>query len=148
MHLGTLGTSSDEEDPNERGTYLIKKHPELSSKVKALKQYVATQTLFWPSTECWACRKLDLAYGLYFKGPGSKGSQVHRRAPSTKTSSRRLLLEGLPITCMSRGWLQTLSKPEKECFGFIPHKYDFSFPDEILQPLMQPLSAQLEELSE
>lgn len=36
VHLGTDGTSSDEEDP-ETGHYLIKNIPELSTKVKLLK---------------------------------------------------------------------------------------------------------------
>ncbi|KAG8699255.1 hypothetical protein FRC08_005413 [Ceratobasidium sp. 394] len=71
VHLGVKGTSSDEEEPSppDHRSYLVKRHVELSSKVKMLKN------------------KLDLAYSLYYKGLGSKGSQMHRRQPSDKSSS-------------------------------------------------------------
>ncbi|KEP48004.1 hypothetical protein V565_136830, partial [Rhizoctonia solani 123E] len=57
VHLGVDGTSSDEEDYRNPGIYKIKRKPELSTKVTQLK------------------RNLDFVYALYFKGPGSKGSQ-------------------------------------------------------------------------
>ncbi|KAG9096250.1 hypothetical protein FRC06_008872 [Ceratobasidium sp. 370] len=117
VHLGIEGTSSDEEEPSppDHRTYSVKRRVELSSKVKMLKN------------------KLDLAYSIYYKGPGSKGSQMHRRQPSDKLSDRPFMIEGLPITCISREWLRTLSKPEREFYEFTPHKYDYSFPDELLR---------------
>ncbi|KAG8735819.1 hypothetical protein FRC10_010106 [Ceratobasidium sp. 414] len=119
VHLGIEGTSSDEEEPGppDQRSYTVKQRVELSSKVKTLKN------------------KLDLAYNLYYKGPGSKGSQMHRRRPSGEPSSRPFMIEGLPITCISREWLRTLSKPEREFYEFAPHKYDYSFPDNLLKRL-------------
>ncbi|KAG9087970.1 hypothetical protein FRC06_002278, partial [Ceratobasidium sp. 370] len=119
IHLGIEGTSSDEEEPSlpDQRSYIVKRRVELSSKVKTLKN------------------KLDLAYNLYYKGPGSKGSQMHRRRPSDKPSSRPFMIEGLPITCISREWLRTLSKPEREFYEFVPHNYDYSFPDNLLRRL-------------
>ncbi|KDN37571.1 hypothetical protein RSAG8_10088, partial [Rhizoctonia solani AG-8 WAC10335] len=97
VQLGRGGTSSDEEDPERKGVYLIRRRPELSSKVAVLKS------------------KLDLAYGLYCKGPGSRGSQMHTREPSNLVSQRPMNVEGLPITCLSG------------------HKYDYRFPDVLLR---------------
>ncbi|KAG8714619.1 hypothetical protein FRC11_007777 [Ceratobasidium sp. 423] len=110
VHLGVDGTSSDEEDHRSPGIYKIKMKPELSSKVTQLK------------------RNLDFVYNLYFKGPGSKGSQVHRRVPSNLVSNRPFTIEQLPVTCVSRAWFQGLELPEREFFRFQPHKYDYSFP--------------------
>ncbi|KAG8712256.1 hypothetical protein FRC08_014828 [Ceratobasidium sp. 394] len=118
VQLGLQGTSSDEEGPGQPGqpkVYWIKRRQELSTRVQVLKS------------------KLDLVYSLYFKGPGSKGSQVHARMPSEKVSKRPLKVEGLPITCLNRTWLRSLSEPEREFYRFEGHVYDYSFPDELLK---------------
>ncbi|KAH7335571.1 hypothetical protein B0J17DRAFT_731422 [Rhizoctonia solani] len=114
VHLGVDGTSSDEEDPEGSGTYKIKKKPQLSSKVTLLK------------------RDLDHVYQLYFKGPGTKGSQVHRRIPSNINSTRPFTIQGLPLPCISRAWYQELDPAEREFYQFTPHNYDFSFPMSLL----------------
>ncbi|KAG8688362.1 hypothetical protein FRC11_005567 [Ceratobasidium sp. 423] len=57
LDLGVEGTSSDEEDTNKRGVYLVKQRTELSPYMNDLK------------------RMLDMAYLVLVKGPGSKGSQ-------------------------------------------------------------------------
>ncbi|KAG9095148.1 hypothetical protein FS749_010980 [Ceratobasidium sp. UAMH 11750] len=114
IRLGLQGTSSDEEDPTQQKVYLIKRHKELSSRVQVLKS------------------KLDLVYNLWFKGPGSRGSQMHVRVPSNKVSERPIKVEGLPITCLNRAWLRSLSAPEREFYQFEGHLYDYSFPDELL----------------
>ncbi|CUA72715.1 hypothetical protein RSOLAG22IIIB_10249 [Rhizoctonia solani] len=114
VHLGVDGTSSDEEDPKGSGTYKIKKKPQLSSKVTLLK------------------RDLDQVYQLYFKGPGAKGSQVHRRIPSDINSTRPFTIQGLPLPCISRAWYQELDPAEREFYQFTPHNYDFSFPMSLL----------------
>ncbi|KAF8594172.1 hypothetical protein BDV93DRAFT_515987 [Ceratobasidium sp. AG-I] len=108
VHLGVAGTSSDEEDSEHPGVYKVKRRIELSSRVAQLKE-------------------------LCYKGPGSKGSQLHRRGPSDLVSDRPFLIEGLPVTCMSRAWMNTLSAAEKEFYRFQPHKYDYSFPTEIFK---------------
>ncbi|KAG9098032.1 hypothetical protein FRC06_006906, partial [Ceratobasidium sp. 370] len=128
VHLGIEGTSSDEEEPGppEQRSYLVRQRIELSSKVKTLKN------------------KLDLAYNLYYKSLGSKGSQMHRRRPSDQPSGRPFMIEGLPITSVSRRWLQTLSKPEREFYEFVPHKYDYSFPDELLRRQEMPIEMEVD----
>ncbi|KAG8735027.1 hypothetical protein FRC10_011078 [Ceratobasidium sp. 414] len=128
VHLGIEGTSSDVEEPSppEQRGYLVKRRVELSSKVKTLKN------------------KLDLAYNLYYKGPGSKGSQMHRRRPSGKPSDRSFMIEGLPITCVSREWLRALSKPEREFYEFVPHDYNYSFLDERLKHLARPTEIEVD----
>ncbi|KAG8726804.1 hypothetical protein FRC11_014465, partial [Ceratobasidium sp. 423] len=108
-HLGVDGTSSDEEEPRGSGIYKIKNKPQLSSKVTLLK------------------RDLDHMYQLYFKGLGTKGSQVHRWIPSSTNSTRPFLIQGLPLSCISRAWYQGLEPAEKEFYQFSPHAYDFSF---------------------
>ncbi|CAE6433989.1 unnamed protein product [Rhizoctonia solani] len=113
-HLGVDGTSSDEEEPKGSGIYKIKNKPQLSSKVTFLK------------------RDLDHVYQLYFKGPGSKGGQVHRRIPSSIDSTRAFLIQGLPLSCVSRAWYQGLGSAEKEFYQFSPHTYNFSFPTSLL----------------
>ncbi|KAF8684339.1 hypothetical protein RHS04_01428 [Rhizoctonia solani] len=47
-HLGIDGTSSDEEDPKNSGTYKIKNKPQLSNKVTLLKRFVFIQLTFGP----------------------------------------------------------------------------------------------------
>ncbi|KAG8705421.1 hypothetical protein FRC08_001679 [Ceratobasidium sp. 394] len=69
VQLGVDGTSSDEEDPEREGVYLVKRRQELSSNIQVLKS------------------KLDLAYLLYYKGPGTRGSQLHIWEPSTEVSA-------------------------------------------------------------
>ncbi|KAG9074889.1 hypothetical protein FS749_013499 [Ceratobasidium sp. UAMH 11750] len=113
--LGIAGTSSDQEDPGRKGVFLIKRRPELSSQGHILKS------------------KLDLAYMLYCKGPGSKGSAMHTREPLDKVSARPLWVQGLLVTCLSCVWLHTLSKPEREFYQFVRHKYNYAFPDELLK---------------
>ncbi|KAG9114897.1 hypothetical protein FRC07_007608, partial [Ceratobasidium sp. 392] len=115
VRLGLAGTSSDEEDPSESRVFYIKRRPELSSRVNILKS------------------QLDLAYNLYCKGPGSKGSQMHTRVPSDKVSTRPLWVQGLPVTCLSRAWFNTLSEPEKEFYQFVGHRYDYTFPAALLK---------------
>ncbi|KAG8779701.1 hypothetical protein FRC12_023932 [Ceratobasidium sp. 428] len=117
VHLGIEGTSSDEEEPGppEQRSYRVKRRVELSSKVKKLKN------------------KLDMAYNIWYKGRGSKGSPMHLRRPSDKLSDRPFMIEGLPITCISRSWYRSLSKPKRGFYQFVPHDYDFSFPDELLR---------------
>ncbi|CAE6487538.1 unnamed protein product [Rhizoctonia solani] len=112
--LGVDGTSSDEEEPRGSGIYKIKNKPQLSSKITLLK------------------RDLDHVYQLYFKGPGTKGNQVHRRIPSSINSTRPFLIQGLPLSCVSRAWYQGLDLAEKEFYQFSPHPYDFSFPTSLL----------------
>ncbi|KAG9094491.1 hypothetical protein FRC06_010759 [Ceratobasidium sp. 370] len=115
VQLGIDGTSSDEEDPVREKIFLVRRRPELSSKVQILKS------------------KLDLAYGLYYKGPGTRGSQLHIRELSDKVSTRRYTAEGLPTSCLSRPWLQSLTVPEREFYGFADYEYDYSFPGELLR---------------
>ncbi|KAG8691144.1 hypothetical protein FRC11_006420 [Ceratobasidium sp. 423] len=122
--LGLVGTSSDEEDSMRRGTYLIKNRVELSTRVQVLKRE--------------KYRKLDLLYALYFKGPGTRGSQMHIRVPSDLPSCRTFAIEGLPITCLSHKWLRSLSDLEREFYQFTPHKYNYSFPDVLLRRNVQP----------
>ncbi|KAG8769596.1 hypothetical protein FRC12_004852 [Ceratobasidium sp. 428] len=111
--LGLDGTSSDEEDPVRKNTYLINRRPELSLHVQVLKS------------------KLDLLNKLWIKGPGSKGSQMHNRIPSDNVSTREINVTGLPITCMSGEWLRKLPKVQREFYRFIPHIYIFHVPDEL-----------------
>ncbi|KAG8719988.1 hypothetical protein FRC09_010284 [Ceratobasidium sp. 395] len=111
--LGLDGTSSDEEDPVRKNTYLINRRSELSSHVQVLKS------------------KLDLLNKLWIKGPGSKGSQMHNRIPSDNVSTREINVTGLPITCMSGEWLRKLPKVQREFYRFIPHIYIFHVPDEL-----------------
>ncbi|KAG9097579.1 hypothetical protein FRC06_007405 [Ceratobasidium sp. 370] len=112
--LGISGTSSDEEDATRKGVYLIKRRPELSTHVQVLKS------------------KLDLAYSLWCKGPGSKGSQIHTRIPSNKVSTRIIDVAGLLVTCISGTWYNSLTPPEREFYQFAPHRYDYSFPEILL----------------
>ncbi|KAG8688444.1 hypothetical protein FRC09_012908 [Ceratobasidium sp. 395] len=114
VQLGLEGTSSDEEDPTNRKTYLVRRRPELSSKVQILKA------------------KLDLLYALFFKGPGTRGSQLHIREMSDKVSTRRYVPHGLPVSCLSRPWYNQLEEPEREFYGFADYEYDFTFPDALL----------------
>ncbi|KAG8726243.1 hypothetical protein FRC11_000516, partial [Ceratobasidium sp. 423] len=118
--LGLVGTSSDEEDNTRPGTYLIRNQQELSMRVQVLK------------------RKLDLLYALYFKGPGTRGSQMHIRVPSDLPSRRTFAIEGLPITCLSHKWLKSLTPLEREFYQFTPHNYNYSFPDVLLRRNVQP----------
>ncbi|QRW13283.1 transmembrane protein [Ceratobasidium sp. AG-Ba] len=115
IRLGLQGTSSDEEDPTQPKVYLIKRHQELLTRVQVLKS------------------QLDLVYNLWFKGPGSRGSQVHARIPSDKVSERPIKVTGLPVTCLNRAWLRSLSAPEREFYRFEGHIYDYSFPNELLK---------------
>ncbi|KAG8725385.1 hypothetical protein FRC09_000596 [Ceratobasidium sp. 395] len=117
VHLGVEGTSSDKEEPGplKQRSYWVKQRVALSSKVKKLKN------------------QLDTAYHLWYKGWGSRGSPTHLRRPSEKTSSQPFTIEGLPITCISHTWYQSLSKPEQELYQFVPHDYNFSFPEELLK---------------
>ncbi|KAG9120426.1 hypothetical protein FRC07_004086 [Ceratobasidium sp. 392] len=115
IRLGLSGTSSNEEDPAGNRVFYIKRQPEHSSRVTILKS------------------QLDLAYNLYCKGPGSKGSQMHTRVPSDKVSKRSLWVQGLPVTCLSHAWFATLSKPEKEYYQFVGHAYDYAFPAALLK---------------
>ncbi|QRW02371.1 hypothetical protein RhiLY_01369 [Ceratobasidium sp. AG-Ba] len=117
VHLGVAGTSSDEEDEENPQIFRIRRRRELSTRVAQLKS------------------NLDFVYALYYKGPGSKGSQLHHRVPSELVATRPFSIAGLPITCLSRGWLSELSEAEKEFYRFQPHKYDYSFPQELfVQP--------------
>ncbi|QRV87066.1 hypothetical protein RhiJN_15084 [Ceratobasidium sp. AG-Ba] len=113
VHLGVSGTSSDEEDENNPQIFKIRRRRELSTQVAQLKS------------------NLDFVYALYYKGPGSKGSQLHHRIPSELIATRPLSIAGLPITCLNRGWLSELSEAEKEFYRFQPHKYDYAFPQEL-----------------
>ncbi|KAG9125538.1 hypothetical protein FRC07_007212 [Ceratobasidium sp. 392] len=114
VQIGVDGTSSDEEDPERKGVYLIRRRPELSTKVQVLKS------------------QFDKAYVLYIKGPGTRGSQIHIRESSNIESTRRYTAEGLPVSCLSRHWYKTLSAPEREFYGFVDYEYDFIFPKNFL----------------
>ncbi|QRV82426.1 hypothetical protein RhiJN_10441 [Ceratobasidium sp. AG-Ba] len=117
VHLGVAGTSSDEEDEENPQIFRIRRRRELSTRVAQLKS------------------NLDFVYALYYKGPGSKGSQLNHRVPSELVATRPFSIAGLPITCLSRRWLSELSEAEKEFYRFQPHKYDYSFPQELfVQP--------------
>ncbi|KAG9121132.1 hypothetical protein FRC07_003038 [Ceratobasidium sp. 392] len=115
--LGLSGTSSDEEDPTRKGVYLIKRRPELSTHIQVLKRHAI---------------KLDLAYSLWCKGPGSKGSQMHTRVPSDLATERVLNVTGLPVTCISGVWYNELTQPERDIYQFAPHRYDYTFPEILL----------------
>ncbi|KAG9123876.1 hypothetical protein FRC07_013672 [Ceratobasidium sp. 392] len=112
--IGVDGTSLDEEDPERKGVYLIRRRPELSTKVQVLNS------------------QLDKVYGLYIKGPGTRGSQIHTREPSNIESTRRYTAEGLPVSCLSRRWYKSLSAPEQEFYGFVDFELDFTFPKDLL----------------
>jgi hypothetical protein len=125
------GTSSDEEDPKGGGIYKIKNKPQLSSKVTLLKRFVPLYIFTQTALKC-NCRDLDHVYQLYFKGPGTKGSQVHRRIPSDMNSTRPFFIQRLPLSCISRAWYHGLDLAEREFYQFVPHDYDFSFPMSLL----------------
>lgn len=63
---------------------------------------------------------------------------MHRRAPSDHVSKRVFDVQQLPLSCMSRVWLRTLSAAEKEKYDFQPHQYDYTFPAELLRPPVGP----------
>ncbi|KAG9124946.1 hypothetical protein FRC07_009600 [Ceratobasidium sp. 392] len=111
--LGIDGTSSDEEDPANKGVFLVKRRPELSSNVVVLKS------------------KVDVTYKLLFKGDGTRGSQLHARQASDLVSTRRYIPAGLPVSCLSRTWYKSLTQPEREFYGFSDHKYDFAYADDL-----------------
>ncbi|KAG9097336.1 hypothetical protein FRC06_007657 [Ceratobasidium sp. 370] len=115
--LGLEGTSSDEEDTTRSvwGVYAVKRRRQLSHDVHSLK------------------RKLDLAWSIHFKGPGSKGNQARKRIDSGLVSKRRLNVTGLPLSCMDPGWLATLTDVQKEMYEFRDMEYDFGFPEELLE---------------
>ncbi|KAG9096568.1 hypothetical protein FRC06_008531 [Ceratobasidium sp. 370] len=113
--LGIEGTSSDEEDATHKGVYFVKRRKQLSSKVRHLK------------------RKLDMAYSIHFKGPGSKGNQLRKRVDTGVISNRRLKITGLPISCMDQTWLATLTDIQKEMYELREMEYDFTFPEELLK---------------
>ncbi|KAG9097420.1 hypothetical protein FS749_006333 [Ceratobasidium sp. UAMH 11750] len=116
--LGLEGMSSDEEDRTRdvRGIYVIKRRKQLSSQVNHLK------------------RQLDLVYSIHFKGPGSKGNQLRKRVDTGLVSKRRFKVPSLPLSCMDPGWLATLTDVQRGMYEFCDMKYDFSFPEELLQP--------------
>ncbi|KAG8772878.1 hypothetical protein FRC12_002850 [Ceratobasidium sp. 428] len=116
--LGVAGTSSDEEDPVIKGQYNINRRPEFSTHVQVIKS------------------KIDLVDSLWCHGPGSKGSCMRNRVPSDNVSTRSLRVEdvqGLPITCMSGAWLREVPAAHRELYRFVPHRYDPSFPDDLLK---------------
>ncbi|KAG8694526.1 hypothetical protein FRC08_008421 [Ceratobasidium sp. 394] len=114
VELGIQGTSSDEEDSKNPGQYLTKQRKELSNQVCELKS------------------KIDLVYKQHYKLIGSKGSQVRKRIPSGKVSTRRFQIKNLPRSIMSLKWLSTLTETQIALFEFNDYNYDFSFPDELL----------------
>ncbi|KAG8762963.1 hypothetical protein FRC11_006742 [Ceratobasidium sp. 423] len=73
--LGIEGTSSDEEDPNAKGVYIIHRRVPLSEQVNHLK------------------RQLDQAYAIHFKGPGSRGNPA-RGLPDTCLDPGELITLG------------------------------------------------------
>ncbi|KAG8708079.1 hypothetical protein FRC09_001458 [Ceratobasidium sp. 395] len=113
VQLGIDGTSSDKEDPANKGVFLVKRRPELSSNVVVLKS------------------KVDVMYKLLFKGDGTRGSQLHARQASDLVSTRRYIPAGLPVSCLSRTWYKSLTQPEREFYGFSDHKYDFAYADDL-----------------
>ncbi|EUC67076.1 hypothetical protein RSOL_522710, partial [Rhizoctonia solani AG-3 Rhs1AP] len=114
--LGIDGTSSDEEDPDVPGTYIIKRRRPLSESVYHL------------------FGQIDQAYLVHFKGPGSKGNQVRRRVDKGVLSKRKFEITGIPISCMDPDWLHELSHEHKELLEFADIEYDFTFPLALLQP--------------
>ncbi|KAG8724582.1 hypothetical protein FRC09_016911 [Ceratobasidium sp. 395] len=114
VELGIDGTSSDEEDPQNPGKYLVKRRKELSNQVRELKQ------------------KIDLVYKQHYKSAGSRGSQVCNRVPSGKVSTRQFRVKNLPKSVMSKKWLSTLTEAQIALWEFNDYEYDFSFPDELL----------------
>jgi hypothetical protein len=58
---------------------------------------------------------------------------MHTRIPSEKVSTRDFRIAGLPVTCMSRVWLQSLTPPEREFYEFLPHQYNYAFPNALLK---------------
>ncbi|KAG9124504.1 hypothetical protein FRC07_011389 [Ceratobasidium sp. 392] len=118
IELGIQGTSSDEEDPNDRNHYLVNRRKEFSTELNELKQ------------------KIDYVYKTHYKTVGSKGSPVRQRAPSGKVSTRRFQIENLPRSIMSRKWLSTLTKNQIALHKFNDFEYNFSFPDELLKDTM------------
>ncbi|KAG8699893.1 hypothetical protein FRC08_005047 [Ceratobasidium sp. 394] len=113
--LGLEGTSSDEEDPARPGIYIVKRHKQLSSQVQLLKQ------------------KLDQAWSIHFKGPGSKGNQSRKRVDTDLVSKQRLNVAGLPLSCMDPSWLAKLTDVQRDMHKFREMQYDFAFPKELLQ---------------
>ncbi|KAG8711326.1 hypothetical protein FRC09_020660 [Ceratobasidium sp. 395] len=114
VELGIDGTSSDEEDAQNPGKYLVKRRKELSNQVRELKQ------------------KIDLVYKQHYKAAGSRGSQVRNRVPSGKVSTRQFRVKNLPKSVMSKKWLSTLTEAQIALWEFNDYEYDFSFPDELL----------------
>ncbi|KAG8786173.1 hypothetical protein FRC12_016838 [Ceratobasidium sp. 428] len=113
--LGLEGTSSDEEDRARKGVYIIKRRKQLSPGVNHLKD------------------QLDQAYSIRFKGPGSKGNQLRKRIDTGLVSNRRLMITGLPVSCMHPAWLATLTDIQKAMYEFRDILYDYSFPEELLE---------------
>ncbi|KAG8724187.1 hypothetical protein FRC09_020919 [Ceratobasidium sp. 395] len=117
VELGVEGTSSDEEDPNNPGHYLVKRRKELSTNVRELKS------------------KVDLVYKHRYKAAGSRGSQVRKRVASGQVSKRPFKIKNLPRSVMSRQWLSTLTEDQVAWFEFNDYQYVFAFPDEMLNPM-------------
>lgn len=133
--LGVEGTSSDEEDPTRKGTFLIKRRKQLSPKVNHLKRYARLSYSFYKLKvyTYFPYSQLDQAFAIRFKGPGSRGNQVPRRVDTGLLSKRKFNIHGLPASCMDPGWLMTLTDVQKEIFSFRDIEYNFSFPKELLK---------------
>jgi hypothetical protein len=58
---------------------------------------------------------------------------MHTRIPSADVSTRDFNIAGLPVTCMSHASLQLLTPPEREFYAFLPHRYNYAFPDALLK---------------
>lgn len=78
-------------------------------------------------------RQLDQAYAIHFKGPGSKGNQLHHCIDTGILSTWRFNIQGLLLSCIDQGWLITLTDIQKDMFEFCEIDYDFSFPKELLE---------------
>ncbi|EUC61296.1 hypothetical protein RSOL_391320 [Rhizoctonia solani AG-3 Rhs1AP] len=113
--LGIEGTSSDEEDPNAKGVYIIHRRAPLAEDVTHLK------------------RQLDQAYTIHFKGPGSRGNPARVRVDRGLKSKRPFIIKGLPDTCLDPGELITLGPLQREMLELRRLDYDFTFPKELLE---------------
>ncbi|KAG9121838.1 hypothetical protein FRC07_002042 [Ceratobasidium sp. 392] len=117
IELGIQGTSSDEEDPNNRGRYLVNRRKEFSNELSEFKE------------------KVDYIYKTHYKTYGSRGSPARHRVPSGKASTRKFQIKQLPKSIMSKKWLSTLTPNQIALYDFTDYKYDFSrFPDELCAP--------------
>lgn len=108
---------------------------EKQTKATGRKTYIVKPKLCYDENISRLNQMIDRVYELRIRPTlGKRGKQPSLRIYSDTRRSAKRVVKGLPSNCYSKSWWRSRPLAERQTMGAVAEIYDFSIPDDLLDP--------------